>query len=377
MKSIYEPAEDSFLLQKYVKKLAKGFVLDIGTGSGIQAKTAAKKNSVKKVIATDINKEALKKIKEKNITTTYSDLFKNIKTDQKFDTIIFNPPYLPEDRYTKKDKALSGGKKGYELTLRFINQTSTHLKPDGTILLLISSLTRPKIVEQTIKDCLFESKELERQHIFMEDLIVYKIKKTELLKHLEKKGFKDIKYLDKGKRGIIYTADLKDQKVAIKIKKPESEAIQRIQNEALHLKLLNKKGIGPKFLTFDKKHNYLTYRFIEGKFILDSKITKTILKDIFNQCFILDKLNIDKEEMHHPTKHIIITKDKKPIMIDFERCHKTQKPKNVTQFCQFITSGKFKNISRIRPNKDKMIKLASIYKKKQTKKDFEEILKNI
>ena len=57
---VYEPAEDSYLLQKFVKKLVKGKVLDMGTGSGIQAL------SVKgDVLAVDINPEAVEKCKEK------------------------------------------------------------------------------------------------------------------------------------------------------------------------------------------------------------------------------------------------------------------------------------------------------------------------
>lgn len=48
---IYEPEEDSYLLEKYVKKLAKGKVLDLGTGSGIQALAA--KKTCKEVKAAD------------------------------------------------------------------------------------------------------------------------------------------------------------------------------------------------------------------------------------------------------------------------------------------------------------------------------------
>ena len=55
---IYEPAEDSYLLQKYVKELAIGRVLDMGTGSGIQAITALKNLQVRLVLAVDINPEA-------------------------------------------------------------------------------------------------------------------------------------------------------------------------------------------------------------------------------------------------------------------------------------------------------------------------------
>ena len=61
---IYKPREDSKLLAKYVKKYAKGLVLDIGTGSGIQALEAAKKKNVKKVVAVDIQKEVVDYCKE-------------------------------------------------------------------------------------------------------------------------------------------------------------------------------------------------------------------------------------------------------------------------------------------------------------------------
>ena len=53
---LYGPREDSKLLEKYVSQYAKGSVLDIGTGSGIQALTAAKSGKVKSVLATDIQK---------------------------------------------------------------------------------------------------------------------------------------------------------------------------------------------------------------------------------------------------------------------------------------------------------------------------------
>ena len=57
---IYNPREDSFLLEKEVKKYAKGkSFLDIGSGSGIQAK-AAKEAGARFIFCTDINNESLK-----------------------------------------------------------------------------------------------------------------------------------------------------------------------------------------------------------------------------------------------------------------------------------------------------------------------------
>ena len=54
-------------------------------------------------------------------------------------------------------------------------------------------------------------------------------------------------------------------------------------------------------------------------------------------------MQVNKEEMHHPLKHVLI-KDTKAVMIDFERVHYTEKPKSTTQFCQFISSKKILDI---------------------------------
>ena len=148
--SIYPPREDSYLLQKNIKKYAKGKVLEIGTGSGILAITAAKK--ARTVLAVDINPEAIKHCttthKIKNIKFKESNIFSNIKW--RFDTIIFNPPYLPNDNKIK-DIALDGGKKGYELTERFLIQAANYLNEKGVILLLFSSLTNKDKID-TILD---------------------------------------------------------------------------------------------------------------------------------------------------------------------------------------------------------------------------------
>ena len=149
-----------------------------------------------------------------------------------------------------------------------------------------------------------------------------------------------MEYYKKGKRGIIHTTDYKGKKIAVKSKNPKSEALSRIEIEASFLKKLNKKEIGPKFLFF--KNNCLGMEFIDGIFFQDyiekedKKQIKKVIENLLNQLYTLDKLKINKEEMHHPVKHIIIRKDM-PYLIDFERCHYTEKPKNMTQFIQYLT----------------------------------------
>lgn len=373
---IYLPLEDSALLQKYVKKFAYGLVLDMGTGSGIQALTAAKKKNVKSVLAVDINPEVknhFKKIKDKKITLIISDLFSKVKK-KKFDALIFNPPYLPQDKGIK-DMALYGGKRGFETLGGFLNQASGFLKDDGLILVVFSNFTQKNQVDFILEKNLLEFELLEKLKLPMfEELYCYLIKKSDVLKDLNKK-VKNIQYLAHGKRGMIYTAQYKNKKIALKVKKKSSEAVGRVQNEALWLEKINKKKLGPKLIFHN--HNYLAYEFIEGDFILDfveknkskkNKI-KNIIKKVFEQCFVLDQLGLDKEEMHHPLKHIIV-KYPKATLIDFERMHQVESPHNVTQFIQFVTV-----IRKL--DRKKMIKLAQEYKNSMTKSNLKKIIKEI
>ena len=168
---IYEPQEDSFLLSKYVEKYASGKVLDLGSGSGIQAESALMKT--RDVLAVDINKEAVKLLKKKNINAKYSDLFSNVKG--KFDLIIFNPPYLPEEKLedSKTKLVTTGGKHGYEILKRFFKDAKKFLNKNGKILIVFSSLTNKKKVDSLIKKYGFKSKLLEEKKIFFESLYVY------------------------------------------------------------------------------------------------------------------------------------------------------------------------------------------------------------
>ena len=149
-----------------------------------------------------------------------------------------------------------------------------------------------------------------------------------------------MQYLARGKRGIVYLAKLKNKVVAIKIKRKDSAALNPINNEVHWLKRLNKYKIGPRLISYGK--NYLIMEYINGEKFIDyfkknrgKKILNKVIFDIFNQCYKLDKLKVNKYEMHNPIKHIIIKKNK-AVLIDFERCGKSRKPKNVTQFCQFL-----------------------------------------
>jgi putative serine/threonine protein kinase len=190
---------------------------------------------------------------------------------------------------------------------------------------------------------------------------------------------KELNFLAKGKRGMVYTGIYKGKKVAVKLQRVDTKAILRIKNEGDILSRINKFNIGPKLLFYTDE--YMVYTFVEGDFIADflekngkEKVRKVLI-DIFVQLNQLDKLKIDKEEMHHPVKHVII--GKKAVLIDFERAHFTEKPKNVTQFIQFIVSKRISDLleeKRIKTKKELMLSLARDYKRNYSKSTFNSIL---
>lgn len=171
----------------------------------------------------------------------------------------------------------------------------------------------------------------------------------------------NLEFLAKGKRSKVYAGFLKKKKVAVKIS-------NRAKIEGNWLRLLNKKGIGSRLIKVEK--DKLIYEFVDGKRIgdcLKNKDAKIIIKKVLKQCRILDKLKINKKELVNPYKHILINKNK-VIMIDFERCHKVKKGKNVTQFCEYLMRNKIVKRKRLIP-------LLKRYKEKQSDINFEKILK--
>ncbi|RLE47956.1 hypothetical protein DRJ25_01025 [Candidatus Woesearchaeota archaeon] len=369
---IYEPREDSYFMQRYVLKFAKGNVLDMGTGSGILALTALKKKSVKSVVGVDISEKAIKHCRKlsRKVIWIRSDLFDKLgrKYLKFFDTIFFNPPYLPQEG-KKRIRTIEGGKRGFELCNRFLEQARPFLKDNGRIFLLFSSLSHPDFILNFADTMLYSQKLVAVKSLFFEELFIYRFEKSKVLVELESKGIRNIKFFDKGWRGLISTGKYKCNLVAIKTKRPYSEAKTAIRKEAKWLKFVNKHGLGPKFVMSGK--GFLVYRFVDGKPFKDwivkaskSSLKKAVLK-ILDKCFMLDKLKVNKEEMHRPLTNVLVTKDANPVLIDFERMYKTRKPHNVTQFCQFLISNeKLFRKKGFGFTKAKIISAASRYKSK-------------
>ncbi len=176
---VYKPCDDSFILgEALAAEVRKGEkVLDMGTGTGIQALIAASKGG--EVTAVDINNKAIECLRynaELNgleTRTIKSNLFSEI--NHSFDLIVFNPPYLPEDEMDPKDEltlAWDGGKDGREVVDRFLVQFESNLNRKGRVLLIQSSLNGLDSTMKKFKELGFKPEIISQKNFFFEKLYV-------------------------------------------------------------------------------------------------------------------------------------------------------------------------------------------------------------
>ena len=138
-----------------LNKNQKYQVLDLGTGSGIIAVTLADINPRWKVSATDFSQAAINVAKinaTTNINFTQGSWFDAV-TDQTFDLIVSNPPYIEEnDAYLddltyEPQTALVSGIDGLDDIRIIINNAPEYLNKDGYLLLEHGYNQQTEIVE--------------------------------------------------------------------------------------------------------------------------------------------------------------------------------------------------------------------------------------
>ncbi len=168
----------SKFMAKHISVKPDDIVLDMGTGSGIQAITVGLKAS--KVIAIDINPEAVQYAKDnvkangldKVVSVLEGDLFSPLKGTQRFDVILFTPPYMVGKPKTYFDHALFDSDK--ELVSRFFRETGDYLTPDGYVQMLYSSIANPEKVLELSRLSGWNSNLVAREQTYMESFLIYR-----------------------------------------------------------------------------------------------------------------------------------------------------------------------------------------------------------
>ncbi|MDD5606240.1 MAG: methyltransferase [Patescibacteria group bacterium] len=137
---VFSPVlRDSLLLAKNVSTETKAGekVLDMFTGSGVQAIMAAKQGA--EVLAVDINPSAVQCAKAnaerlglENMTVLQGDLFSPVNPEEKFDLITGNPPFrwfAPRDMAERAELD-----ENYAALRRFFQEAKSHLTEGGRLL---------------------------------------------------------------------------------------------------------------------------------------------------------------------------------------------------------------------------------------------------
>jgi release factor glutamine methyltransferase len=180
LENVYEISEDVFnpkfyytsvFMAKHIKVRPGDIVLDIGTGSGIQAITAGQ--TALKVIAVDINPEAVRFALrnvianglEKKISIVHSDLFSSLHSEDKFDVILFTPK-------SDLDHALFDHEK--KLARRFFREAGKYLRPDGYIQMVYSSFAEPEKVLAISRQSGWRHSLIAEEQTISEKFLIYK-----------------------------------------------------------------------------------------------------------------------------------------------------------------------------------------------------------
>jgi len=149
--------DDSIFLYKLLPSFQGCKVLDLGTGSGIQAIQAARNGG--DVIAVEINPKAVEiaqwnsYLNGKKIRFLPGNLYEPLDLNMKFDYIISNPPYLPTAKQKEHFYCADGGDDGLQVLKEILYGAHHYLTQAGKLIIISGCFgTQDKLqVEEAFK----------------------------------------------------------------------------------------------------------------------------------------------------------------------------------------------------------------------------------
>jgi release factor glutamine methyltransferase len=157
---VYAPRSDTALLASEIGPVTGAEVLELCTGSGAVALTAAKRGA-RRVVAGDLSRRAVLSVRvnarlnRSRIDARRGNLFAVARGDERFDIVLANPPYLPAAG-DACDERWDAGPDGRLVLDRIIDGVRGWLKPAGRLVLVQSALasadaTRERLLENELE----------------------------------------------------------------------------------------------------------------------------------------------------------------------------------------------------------------------------------
>lgn len=214
------------------------------------------------------------------------------------------------------------------------------------------------------------------------------------LKELEDLGVTEIEFkgdgsavnvpvLGKGFVGIVVTAYIGAEMYALKMRRLDGGR-EDFYHEAEMLKKANTAGVGPKFRAVTK--NFLVSQLIDGGLLADwlekhkeKAEFRRVLGDILEQCWRLDTVGVDHGELSKAPRHLLMTDQGQPFIVDFETASTQRNASNVTAVCQYLFAGNSvvpRLVWEVLGEKDRnqIIDALRVYKKERSRSRFDALL---
>lgn len=169
---MYMPSDDTFLLADCITEYFGMQALEIGVGSGHLLRLLEK--NFARVVGSDIDLRALEHCKGKSgamlACCDAASAFEG-----KFDLIVSNPPYLPDDRV--RDTTVHGGPEGIEVTIHLIESALPLLARDGRILFVVSSLADSSALDRFVMEKNLRNSVIKEKRLFYETLSAVELRR--------------------------------------------------------------------------------------------------------------------------------------------------------------------------------------------------------
>jgi putative serine/threonine protein kinase len=184
----------------------------------------------------------------------------------------------------------------------------------------------------------------------------------------------------KGCVGLVFRARTRDGIVALKIRRTDADRASMEQESRLH-RVANDAGVGPRYLGHTS--NLISMEFIAGSSIVDWVRTATrvqfqkVARSVLEQCYLLDKAGLDHGELSRLGRHVIVSHQDSPCIVDFESASTGRRTTNVSSAAQslFLYGSVAAQTRKVRPQIDteKAILAIRNYKKERSMESFEKV----
>ncbi len=188
----------------------------------------------------------------------------------------------------------------------------------------------------------------------------------------------------KGHVGLVLRAKIGDETCALKIRRVDADRKSMDDEVRLHT-MANDAGVGPRIKGHSK--NLIAMEFIDGQSIVDwvkgaaKNRLRKMARSVLEQCYRLDRAGLDHGELSRLNRHVIVSADNRPYIIDFESASTTRKTSNVTAAAQSIfLHGAVAEVVKKRTlqvDREKALVALKTYKRDQTRANFDTVLDSL